>query len=144
MIMIKNIIALILLCSTVNIYAQSDKTFIIKGNSINNENIQNSGKLDISKISVVNVSNKAIFLEWKTVSNTFPKEWDCSMCQHGACQIGIPKGSVFKKLNPDQEGFIAIHVIPKKNIGNGQVMFKIYDRDYPEEFEILTFNVDVL
>ncbi|NQY30884.1 MAG: hypothetical protein HRT69_15630 [Flavobacteriaceae bacterium] len=142
--MIKNIIALILLCSTVHINAQSDKTFIVKGNSINNENIPNSGKLDISKITVINISNKAIFLEWKTISNTFPKGWDCSMCQHGACQIGIPKGSVFKKLNPDQEGFIAIHVMPQKNIGNGQVKFKIYDRDYPEEFEILTFNVDVL
>jgi len=144
MIMIKNIIALILLCCTIQLTAQSDKTFVVKGNSINHDNIPTNGKLDISKISVVNVSNKAIFLEWETVSNTFPKGWDCSMCQHGACQIGIPKGSIFKQLNPDQEGYIAIHVMPQNNIGNGQVKFKIYDRDHPDFFEIITFNVDAL
>jgi hypothetical protein len=124
--------------------AQSKPTFSVVGNATNKESVLKNKRLDISKIKVENVSNKPIYLVWETVSNTFPKEWDCSMCQHGACQIGIPKGSAFSKLNADQQGFIAIHVIPANKTGNGIVKFKIYDKANPNYAEILTFEVQVL
>ncbi|SHM32280.1 hypothetical protein [Flavobacterium chilense] len=124
--------------------AQSKPTFSVVGNGINKESLLKNKRLDISKIKVANISNKPIYLVWETVSNTFPKEWDCSMCQHGACQIGIPKGSAFSKLNADQQGFIAIHVIPENKTGNGVVKFKIYDKANPEYAKILTFEVEVL
>ncbi|OUL61017.1 hypothetical protein [Flavobacterium sp. AJR] len=125
-------------------FAQNKPTFSVVGNAINKESLLKNKRLDVSKIKVENISNKPIFLVWETVSNTFPKEWDCSMCQHGACQIGIPKESVFSKLNPDQQGFIAIHVIPVNKIGNGTVKFKIYDKANPAYSKILTFEVEVL
>lgn len=126
------------------VHGQTNKTFKIKGEAVRTEVVVNNGNLDISKIKIENISNKAIYLKWETISNTFPKEWDCSMCQHGACQIGIPKGSVFNKLNADQQGFIAIHVIPAQKTGKGVVKFKIYDKANPEYSEILTFEVEVL
>jgi hypothetical protein len=125
-------------------FAQSKPTFSVVGNATNKESLPKNKRLDISKIKVENISNKPIYLVWETVSNTFPKEWDCSMCQHGACQIGIPKGSAFNKLNADQQGFIAIHVIPSNKTGNGIVKFKIYDKANPDYAKILTFEVDVL
>lgn len=125
-------------------YAQSKPTFSVVGNAINKENITKGKRLDVSKIKVENISSKPIFLVWETVYNSFPKEWDCSMCQHGACQIGIPKGSVFNKLNADQQGYIAIHVIPAQKTGKGVVKFKIYDKANPTYSEILTFEVEVL
>ncbi|KFF14891.1 hypothetical protein [Flavobacterium hydatis] len=125
-------------------FAQNKPTFSVVGNGINKESLLKNKRLDLSKIKVENISNKPIYLVWETVSNTFPKEWDCSMCQHGACQIGIPKGSAFSKLNPDQQGFIAIHVIPVNKIGNGTVKFKIYDKANPKYAKILTFEVEVL
>ncbi|MFH6994432.1 hypothetical protein [Flavobacterium sp. FlaQc-48] len=125
-------------------FAQSKPTFSVVGNATNKESVLKNKRLDISKIKVENVSNKPIYLVWETVSNTFPKEWDCSMCQHGACQIGIPKGSAFNKLNADQQGFIAIHVIPENKTGNGTVKFKIYDKANPNYAKILTFEVEVL
>ncbi|WP_130736853.1 hypothetical protein [Flavobacterium sp. J27] len=128
----------------VQIFAQNKPTFSVVGNAINKESIANGKRLDISKIKVENISNKPIFLLWETVYNSFPKEWDCSMCQHGACQIGIPKGSSFNKLNPDQQGFIAIHVIPEKKTGRGVVKFKIYDKANPDYSQIITFEVEVL
>ena len=109
-----------------------------------NETVSKNGNLDVSKIKVENLTSYPIFLKWETVSNTFPKEWDCSMCQHGKCQIGIPNGSEFKKLDSYKEGFVAIHVLPAKHSGKGQVKFKIYDVKHPDEFEIITFNVEVL
>jgi len=124
--------------------AQKKPTFSVVGNAVNKESVQKNKRLDISKIKVENISNKPIFLVWETVSNTFPKEWDCSMCQHGACQIGIPKGSAFNKLNADQQGFIAIHVIPGDKGGNGIVKFKIYDKANPDYAKILTFEVEAL
>lgn len=125
-------------------FSQSKPTFSVVGNAINKESLSKNKRLDISKIKVENISNKPIYLVWETIYNTFPKEWDCSMCQHGACQIGIPKGSVFNKLNADQQGFIAIHVIPAKKAGKGVVKFKIYDKANPDYSEILTFEVEVL
>jgi hypothetical protein len=135
---------LIILLSFSVSFAQNKPTFSIVGNGINKESLLKNKRLDVSKIKVENISNKPIYLVWETVSNTFPKEWDCSMCQHGTCQIGIPKGSVFNKLNPDQQGFIAIHVIPVSKIGNGTVKFKIYDKANPKYSKILTFEVEVL
>lgn len=140
----KKILYIILLFASLNSFAQSKATFSVVGNATNKESLQKNKRLDISKIKVENISNKPIYLVWETVSNTFPKEWDCSMCQHGACQIGIPKGSAFNKLNADQQGFIAIHVIPANKSGNGIVKFKIYDKANPSYAKILTFEVDVL
>lgn len=140
----KTLLTFIVLLSFSYSFAQSKPTFSIVGNATNKESLLKNKRLDISKIKVENISNKPIYLVWETVSNTFPKEWDCSMCQHGACQIGIPKGSVFNKLNADQQGFIAIHVIPENKIGNGIVKFKIYDKANPDYAKILTFEVDVL
>lgn len=125
-------------------FAQNKATFTIVGSDYNKERLTKDKRLDISKIKVQNISNKPIFLVWETISNTFPKAWDCSMCQHGACQIGIPKGSSFSKLNPDQHGFIAIHVIPENTAGHGIVQFKIYDKQNPEDAKIMTFEVEVL
>ena len=127
-----------------SLFAQSDATFKVVGDASNTVQVANDGKLDISKIKVKNITNEPIYLEWKTVTNTFPSEWDCSMCQHGACQIGIPSGSIFKKLNADQQGFIAIHVLPKKVSGKGLVQFKLYDKNNPSYFKILSFEVEVL
>jgi len=124
--------------------AQSEPTFSVVGNAINKESLSKDKRLEISKIIVENISNKPVYLVWETISNSFPKEWDCSMCQYGACQIGIPKGSFFKKLNPDQQGFIAIHVLPVNKTGIGVVKFKIYDKENPNHSEILTFEVEVL
>lgn len=140
----KIVISLVLLfCFSVS-FAQKKPTFSVVGDATNKESLQKNKRLDISKIKVANISNKPIYLAWETVSNTFPKEWDCSMCQHGACQIGIPKGSAFNKLNADQQGFIAIHVIPANKSGNGIVKFKIYDKANPDYYKILTFEVNVL
>lgn len=135
---------LIILFSFSCSFAQNKPTFSVVGNPTNKEKLLKNKRLDISKIKVENISNKPIYLVWETVSNTFPKEWDCSMCQHGTCQIGIPKGSAFNKLNADQQGFIAIHVIPVNKSGNGIVKFKIYDKANPDYAKILTFEVEVL
>lgn len=140
----KNILYLLILFSFSCVLAQKKPTFSIVGNATNKESLLKNKRLDISKIKVENISDKPIYLVWETVYNTFPKEWDCSMCQHGACQIGIPKRSAFSKLNADQQGFIAIHVIPANRTGIGIVKFKIYDKAYPEYAKILTFEVEVL
>ncbi|MGH2665357.1 hypothetical protein [Flavobacterium sp.] len=139
----KTFLCLIILFSFSCSFAQNKPTFSVVGNETNKESLLKSKRLDISKIKVENISNKPIYLVWETVSNTFPKEWDCSMCQHGACQIGIPKGSAFSKLNADQQGFIAIHVIPANKTGTGIVKFKIYDKENPDYAKILTFEVEV-
>ncbi len=136
-------LTLFLLSCSWLLVAQSAATFMVVGEDTNREVVTKGGRLDISKIKVENITKSTIYLAWETVYNSFPKAWDCSMCQHGDCQIGIPKGSEFKALRADQQGFIAIHVMPGDQSGAGIVKFKIYDRDHPENFETLTFEVEV-
>ncbi|CAD0004269.1 hypothetical protein [Flavobacterium salmonis] len=138
------LLCFILLLSFSFAFAQTKPTFSVVGSSVNKESVQKSKRLDISKIKVENISDGPIYLVWETIYNSFPKEWDCSMCQHGACQIGIPKGSAFRKLNADQQGFIAIHVIPANKTGSGTVKFRIYDKANPEYAKVLTFEVEAL
>lgn len=123
--------------------AQAPATFVVVGENTNREIVAKGGRLDISKIKVENITKNTIYLAWETISNTFPRAWDCSMCQHGDCQIGIPEGSEFKALRADQQGFIAIHVMPGNHSGEGVVKFKIYDKEHPEVYETLTFEVEV-
>ncbi|MBT8234499.1 MAG: hypothetical protein HKO66_02300 [Saprospiraceae bacterium] len=126
-----------------SLIGQKAPTFKVVGESLNKEVVEAGKRLDVSKINVENISDMPIFLKWKTVHNSFPKAWDCSMCQHGKCQIGIPEGSSFKKLNPDQQGYIAIHVMPGDKSGKGVVTFKIYDIENPDFHENITFEVEV-
>lgn len=139
-----NYLLWLVLTLPIGLWAKDGRTFIIKGDSTQNELVEHNGYLENSKITLINTSDKAIYIVWETILNTFPKVWDCSMCQHGKCQIGIPKGAVFKKLDAGREGFIAIHVLPQKNAGSGCVKFKIYDKEHPEYFKVLTFSVKVL
>ena len=136
-------LTIVLLSCSWLLAAQSAATFMVVGEDTNREIVAKGGRLDISKIKVENITKSTIYLAWETIYNTFPEAWDCSMCQHGDCQIGIPKGSEFKALRADQQGFIAIHVMPRSYSGEGIVKFKIYDRDNPEYFETLTFEVEV-
>ena len=124
-------------------HCQTNKSFKIKGDAVKNDVVAKDGNLENSKIKIENTSGRAIYIEWTTIENTFPEEWDCSMCQHGACQIGIPEGSEFKKLNSNEDGFIAIHVMPHEVSGSGVVKFKVYNKKKPEDFEIITFNLTV-
>jgi len=142
---IKNLAMLFfVLCLTYSLSAQEAPTFKIVGSSTNSESVQKGKRLDNSKINIENISDGPIYLKWETVYNSFPDGWDCSMCQHGKCKIGIPEGSVFKKLNADQQGFIAIHVLPGDYTGKGIVTFKVYDKDNPDYSRQINFEVEVL
>jgi hypothetical protein len=136
------ILFFLLLLLGMQLRAQNDLTFKVYGDSVKHESFSASGRLEISKILVQNIADKPIFLEWKTVENSFPKGWDCGMCQHGACQIGIPKGSEFRALNPDQQGFIALHIIPNGLKGKGKVTFLVRDRHRPKEGLRITFYAE--
>ena len=136
-------LVLLLVVVAVHVHGQVGCTFAIKGDSVSNEVLDKDGYLENARLAVVNTSGKPVYLAWETMANTFPAGWDCSMCQHGKCQIGIPSGSVFKKLDAGQEGFIAIHVLPGGISGAGSVQFRIFDKEQPDCSRTLTFYVKV-
>ncbi|MBL4625073.1 MAG: hypothetical protein JKY42_08035 [Flavobacteriales bacterium] len=120
-----------------------DVTFEIVGSDIQVEVLKKSSELDISEIKIKNTSDQPIRIKWTRIENTFPDYWDYSMCAYGSCQIGIPKGAVFKEIKPGEVGFIALHVFPKNKTGEGRVVFELTDLEKPGYSKKIIFQVTV-
>lgn len=119
------------------------KSFEVIGESAKTIVLEENEKLEISEIKFKNTTEQNLSLKWTLVENSFPKEWDYSMCAFGKCQIGIPKGGTLRKLLPGKSGFMAIHVFPKGNKGQGVVTFKLEDPTHESASELLVFKVKV-
>lgn len=122
-----------------------EDSFNIIGGNIIDENVrtdtvQISKRLDIAQFEMENITSKPIHLSIKRLQNSFPKEWDYSMCAYGQCQIGIPEYVTLKTIEPGAKGFVAIHVMPMKKKGIGIVQFEITDV-HSSQKEQITFNV---
>jgi hypothetical protein len=137
-------ISLLLLAFLSQSYVVKDATFAVAGGDTRKEVLKKEGKLDISEIRIKNTSNQPIRIKWTRIENTLPDYWDYSMCAYGKCQVGIPSGSVFKSIKPGDEGFIAVHVFPKKRTGEGKVVFELSDIDNPNYLKRITFLVSVV
>lgn len=115
-------------------------TFEVIGEHVRTDTIQSSKRLDIAQFEIKNSSNKPIHLSIKNLTNTFPSDWDYSMCAYGECQIGIPELVVLKTIEPGEKGFVAIHVIPKRKKGEGKVEFEVFNAESGQK-EQLIFHV---
>ena len=136
-----NLLFVFSLCSA--FYIDNPKSFKIIGKKRQNISIDVTDKLELAEIKFKNTTNHEISLCWNTKQLDFPDGWDFSMCAFGKCQVGIPKKGSLKSIAPGKNGFIAIHVFPKKIKGEGVVEFELFDSKNPQKSESVIFNVRV-
>lgn len=117
--------------------------FVIVGGRWKNMTLKLGEKLELCEIKIRNTGNKSLTLNWKTLKNTFPKEWDYSMCAYGKCQVGVPDHGSFRPISPGKTGFIAIHIFPKNQKGRGVVEFNLIDENNPAYSERVGFDIAV-
>ena len=118
--------------------------FDIIGSNTINEVLENGEKLDKSEFLIRNTSNKDLELGWRCAKNTLLEGWDYSMCAYGTCSIGIPESGLFRKIKPGEDGFIALHLFPKRKAGHGYVVFQIYELDTPKIYKSVAFDITVM
>ena len=70
------------------------KSFEVIGESAKTIVLEENEKLEISEIKFKNTTEQNLSLKWTLVENSFPKEWDYSMCAFGKCQIVSPAETV--------------------------------------------------
>lgn len=119
------------------------RSFEVIGESVKTVVLDNAGKLELIEIKFLNTTNNNLELKWTRLENTFPKQWDYSMCAFGKCQVGIPKGGVLRPVHPGKSGFLAIHVLPKGSKGEGVVKFRLFDPKDERNGQMLEFRVRV-
>jgi hypothetical protein len=119
------------------------RSFEVIGESVKTVVLDKKSKLELVEIKFLNTTSENLELKWTRLENTFPKEWDYSMCAFGRCQVGIPKGGTLRPVYPGKSGFLAIHVLPKGSKGAGTVRFKLIDPADERSAQILEFRVRV-
>jgi len=119
-------------------------SFVIISSPVQNISIKSNDGITNAGITLKNTSNDTITIEWVRESNTLIKGWDYSICVYGKCLPGVPEQGAFRTLKPQEEGFLKLHIIPHGITGSGSVQFKVFDKTLPDDFEILTFKVEVI
>jgi len=119
------------------------RNFEVLGESVKTVVLDKKSKLELVEIKFLNTTSYNLELKWTRLENTFPKEWDYSMCAFGRCQVGIPEGGTLRPVYPGKSGFLAIHVLPKGSKGAGTVKFRLFDPADDRNAQILEFRVRV-
>jgi hypothetical protein len=96
--------------------------------------------LSIFDIYQQNLLPDSLLLQWSFVSMDLPAGWDYSMCDLGHCYPGIPGGEMFP-FGPGEMGFLGLNINPSSISGTGSVQVYVYDVNFPDDGNTLTWIV---
>jgi hypothetical protein len=87
-------------------------------------------------IEIETPTNQDIQFKWELVSNTFPSNWDASICDYTSCYVGIPASGTMVAYTATEasngtHGFVKMNLTTALNNGTGKVEMYVYDiNDY--------------
>lgn len=118
------------------------------GNSISetvNVMPNDSGYADMT-IYLKNSQNQPLILEWKTISNTLPTNWDVQLCDWTKCFSSVIAGRVMDTISTGGQGFIKLTVGPiyPNTIGSGQCVFDVWVYGDTADKVTLTYTINGL
>lgn len=94
------------------------------------------------KIYQDNISDDTLILKWQLISKDIKNGWDYSTCGFGICYTGIPDTlCTMNPLPPHETAFLSLLVDAKKISGNGKATYYIYDSQYPELKDTISFII---
>jgi hypothetical protein len=136
------IIGVRLVLSVAAVFAVTD---ISKAQSISvmpNDSITISGNLeDLETLSIqqYNTSNDTICLKWRKVFESVPAFWDASICDNSNCYTSLVDSGIMNPVNPNDYGFLLIHITPHVNYGTAVISYVIWDNSSPNLIDTLTY-----
>jgi hypothetical protein len=88
--------------------------------------------LDVFQIDITTPSPEAITYKWDLISNTFPTEWECTLCDYQLCYFGIPNTSTMTPISLSDAmsgtiGYINISINTGSTYATGEVVIYVYD-----------------
>jgi hypothetical protein len=103
------------------------------------------GKVNELSITVTTPTPEAITYAWKKISNTFPADWDYSLCDHTNCYIGMPNSGEMwaislSEAEAGQKGFFKLNVLDATTQGTYEIQIYVYDSKDINRGDTLTFK----
>ena len=97
--------------------------------------------LNVFDIYMSNTASSRISLSWTLVSNNLVQGWDYSICDLGTCYPGIPASATMDSVDAGGMGFLGLNVNPYAIPGTGSVIIYVYETQFPNNGDTLTWNV---
>jgi len=98
------------------------------------------------QIDITTPVPEAITFQWELVSNTFPSEWECSLCDYDVCYFDIPNSGTMAFISlGDATNFITglIKLSIKTGIVDttGTAVFYVYDANDYNRGDTISFTI---
>ena len=119
------------------VFQSSAQMFDWKTNDSINE-IDSLGGAYLS-LYMVNNTSDSLRLDWHFVENSFPPEWDWTLCDYTTCYLILPDTGSMTTLQDKEEGFIGISINTNKHPAYGILRFYVYNDLNPADGDTATF-----
>jgi hypothetical protein len=119
----------------------SAQTFILNPGNVDTVYAP-SNTLTIFDIYPINTTGGDIIFEWTRISVNLPTGWDYSFCDYGNCYTGIPTNGTMDTVGAGQQGLMGLNINPYAIAGQGIVKIYVYDNDFPNDGDTVTWVVN--
>ena len=86
-----------------------------------------------------NNTEDSLLLDWHFVENTFPAEWEWTLCDYTTCYLVIPDTGSMTTLIDTAEGLLSLSINTNKHPGVGIMRFYVYNELKPVDGDTGTF-----
>lgn len=99
-------------------------------------------ELSIFDIYQINETDSNIVFGWERISVNLPSGWDYSLCDYPSCYTGIPNSGTMDSVGGGYMGFLGLNINPFSIPGQGIVKIYVFDSNFPNDGDTLTWIVN--
>jgi hypothetical protein len=94
---------------------------------------------DTKYIYITNIGENIRSPQFELVSNTLLTDWSQTACTNIKCYTDIPKAGTLGDINAGEEAFFSINLSTNQQVGQGELIYIIYDKNTPDYSDTLKF-----
>ena len=98
------------------------------------------------QIDITTPVPEAITFQWELVSNTFPSEWECSLCDYDICYFNIPISGTMTPISSSEAtnnitGLLKLSIKTRSTDTTGKAVFYVYDSNDYNRGDTISFTI---
>ncbi len=95
---------------------------------------------DTDYIYFENVSDETVNLSYELIEENNVTGWHTSLCTNIICSNNVPSNGELGSIAPGELGYIAFSLSVNETFGEGTYRFVIFDKDFPDLSDTITFE----
>lgn len=89
-------------------------------------------------VDILGIPEQTMHLSWKVLDRKENKEWDLSVCDFGACYIGVPEGGDMDPATSADDVFFKFTVNPMGKADDCWYTIRVYDKNDETNADTIT------